>query len=116
MAVLLIPTPTTAAYQEQKVRLEGRDFVFHFSLNEREDRYYLAIHDEENEPIATSIKMIANWPLLRSLRFRPELPPGELIAMDLTGDDSPPGVGELGQDKRVTLTYFTSDEVEAAEA
>lgn len=109
MAVLVIPTPNDQPYYSQKVRLDGRDYLFHVAYNEREDRRYLSIHDEEDEPLVSGIKIIANWPLLRSYRFEPRLPPGELMAIDLTGDDSPPGLNELGEDRRVELNYFEAD-------
>jgi len=111
MAVIEIPTSTDTAYRSQKCRLDGRDFVLRFSYNEREDRYYVDILDEEETPILRGLKLVSNWRLLRHYHHDPRVPPGELMATDLTGDNSPPSFGELGIGKRVELTYFTEDEL-----
>jgi hypothetical protein len=108
MATLLIPTSPGVAYFTQKTRFEGRDFILKFAYNSREERYYLHIFDEQEEPILMGLKLVANWPLLRHYRYEPRLPPGELMAVDLTGDGSPPTLNELGEGKRVELTYFES--------
>jgi hypothetical protein len=109
MAALLIPIATGAAYSTQKTRLEGRDYVLRLSYNEREERFYLSILDEEEEPLVEGIKVIANWPLLRHYRYDPRLPPGELMATDLTGANTPPTIDELGEGRRVEITYFESE-------
>jgi hypothetical protein len=44
------------------------------------------------------------------------MPPGELMAADLTGDGSPAGLDELGVGQRVELTYFESTDFAAIEA
>jgi hypothetical protein len=104
MAIVQIPT-WPDPYYLQKVRLDGRDFVLHFAFNQREDRWSLDIHDDEDEPIVQGLKLLANWPLLRHYRWNESLPPGELIVMDLTGDGAPPGLDELGDGKRCQLIY-----------
>jgi hypothetical protein len=103
MAVLAIPT-TADPYYAQKTRLDGRDFILHFSYNQREDRFYLALHDDEDAPILHGIKLVANWPLLRGYRWNTALPPGELFVASLIGND-PPGLNELGPGKRCQLIY-----------
>ncbi len=106
MATLLIPTSPGVPYYTQKTRFEGRDFILKFYYNERESRYYLGIYDEQEDPILVGLKIVANWPLLRHYGYEPRLPPGELMAIDLTGDGTPPTLDELGEGKRVELTYF----------
>jgi hypothetical protein len=106
MATLLIPTIPGAAYHSFKTRLQGRDFIFRLSFNEREERWYLSLLDEEETPLLQSVKLLANWPLLRHYRFDPRLPPGELMAIDPTGNGDPPTLDELGEGLRVELTYF----------
>lgn len=115
MAVQLIPVRSGIAYQSQKTRLDGRDYILRFSFNEREARWYLAIFDEEETPLLAGIKLVSNWKLLRFHHHDPRVPPGELMAIDLTGDNSPPGLDDFGIDKRVTLTYFTADDEGLAE-
>jgi hypothetical protein len=106
MATLLIPTSPGVPYYVQKTRLDGRDYILRFSYNERIQRWYVGICDEEGTPLLLGLKLVANWPLLRHYRHDPRLPPGELMAVDLTNDGSPPTLNELGEGKRVELTYF----------
>lgn len=105
-----------APYYRERVRLEGRDYVFDFSYNEREERWYLSILDEEADPIAHGIKLIANWSLLFPYRYDERCPPGEITVADITTDGSPPTLLELGEGKRCELLYWTRDELIAIEA
>lgn len=116
MAVLLIPTTPGAPYYQQKTRLDGRDYILHFAYNEREDRWYLSLHDEEDIAILRGLKLVANWPLLRHYRFDTRVPPGELMVIDLTGDGAPPGLNELGESLRCQLNYMEAAELAAAAA
>lgn len=123
MATLLVPTQPSLPYQTSKVRLEGRDFVFHLAWNQRESRWYLSIHDQDDVPLVSGLKVLANWPLLgdpptasdatgiarvKWYASNSDVPPGNLMAVDLTGDGSPPGIDELGPGLRCELTYFES--------
>lgn len=108
----LIPTRDDPYYQ-QRTRLEGRDYVLSFAFNEREQRWYLTLADEAESPIATGIKLVANWPLLRPYRYDPRTPLGELTVSDISGDSSPPTLLELGEGKRCELLYWTAAELAA---
>jgi len=111
MSVLLIPTTPEVPFQTSRITLEGREYNLDLRWNQREERWYLSIFDEGNAALLLGRKLIANWPLLRYYRdYGTGLPQGELMAMDLTGDGSPPGLKDLGAGLRVELTYFTSDE------
>ena len=112
MAILLIPTTPGQPYYQQKTRLDGRDFLLHFAYNEREARWYLSIHDEEDTPLRKGLKLVANWPLLRHYREDPRMPPGELIIFDLTGDGSPPTLDDLGEGLRCQLNYTPRADLE----
>lgn len=107
---IIIPTLEDPYYQ-QRTRIEGRDYVLSFAYNEREERWYLTISDEEEDPIATGVKLVSNWPLLGPYRYDDRCPPGELAVSDISGDGSPPAQLELGEGKRCELFYFTAAEV-----
>lgn len=106
MSTLLIPTSAGVPYFTQKTRLDGRDYVLRFAYNQRAERFSLSIYDESDAPLLLDLWLVSNWPLLRHYRSDPRLPPGELVAVDLTGDGSPATLDELGEGKRVELTYF----------
>jgi hypothetical protein len=89
-----------------RTKLDGRDFNLSFSWNEREERWYLAMADEEENVLVAGIKLVSNWPLLRYYHFDPRVPPGELVVHDLTSSNAPPGFDELGIDRRCQLGYY----------
>lgn len=105
MATLTIPT-SADPFQQQKVRLDGIDFVLALSYNQREERFYLSIADDEGLVLVAGLKVQANWPLLFRYSYDTRLPAGELMAVDTTPDGSPPTLLELGESKRCVLTYY----------
>ena len=111
MALIVIPTTPGAPYYRQKTNLEGRDFILVFSYNERIERWYLSIFDEEETPLLQGLKLMASWPLLRHYRYDTRLPPGELMALTLDGSSDPPTLNELGPGKRAELVYLESTDL-----
>lgn len=111
----IIPTREDP-YYPMRVRLEGRDYILDFDYNQREERWYLSIADEEERPIATGIKLIANWSLLHPYRYDSRCPPGQLTVSDISGNGSPPTQLELGEGKRCELLYWTRAELDAIAA
>jgi hypothetical protein len=91
------------------IALEGVPYVFDFRYNQREDSWYLGVALPDGTELITGVKVVCNRDLLRRAADV-RLPPGRLMALANAEDDDPPGLGELGEDKRVTLVYFTSDE------
>jgi len=106
--VLVIPTAEGLAFYSTRVRLDGKEYQLKFRYNQRTATWFLGLFDEEGDPIAESIRLVANWPLLRYLKHDERCPPGELIAQDLTTDGSPPAFDEFGIGKRVELTYYAA--------
>lgn len=109
----LVPNAAEVAYSRQKTRLDGRDYVLTFSYNEREDRWYLSLYDDEDKPILLGLKLVSNFPLLRHYHWDERVPPGELMAVDLaTNLSPPPGFAELGEGRRIELTYYDQAKVQ----
>lgn len=103
MSILTIPT-STAAFQRQIVRLDGRDYLVSLTYNHRENRFYLSLADDEGAPLLSGIKLLSNWPILFRHRYNTELPPGELMVVETTTGE-PPTLTELGEGKRCELQY-----------
>jgi len=103
---LLVPTFADADYT-QRMTLDGRVFTLHFTWNQREEAWYLALLDEADVELLSGIKVIANWALLEWYKYDPRLPDGEFFAHDLTGDGSNPGYDDFGVGKRVELNYYS---------
>lgn len=105
MSVLILPT-TADPFQQQTMQLDGIKYVMSLSYNQREERWYLSLADDEGVPLISGLKLRANWPLLWRHRYNVRLPPGEIMAIATTVDKSPPTLLELGEGKRCQLTYF----------
>lgn len=105
---LIVPVFPGEPLYKERVRLEGRDYIFRFDWANREGRYYMSIFDQDEEPLLLGVKVIANWGMLTRHHFNPALPPGELIPLDLEQGGEPPGFRDFGT--RVRLFYYTSDE------
>jgi hypothetical protein len=115
MAVLTLLT-TEDPFQKQNVNLDGVDFIVSLSFNQREERWYLSIADDEGTPLISGLKLLANYRLLFRHRYNTKLPAGEIMAIDTTPDGSPPTLLELGAGKRCVLTYLDAAEVAAQSA
>lgn len=102
MAFFEIPTDTVLAHYSEEVDLDGATFTLLFLFNDREGFWYLDIFDLLGARIRSGIKITTGTPLLRlvTLAIRP---PGEILAIDATGEDKEAGLGDLGDS--VTLTY-----------
>lgn len=102
MAVLEIPTDTTLAHYSEQVELDGASFTLRFLFNDREGFWYFDLFDLLGARVRSGIKVTTGTPLLR-LVANAIRPPGEIVAIDTTGEDVEAGLGDLGD--TVTLTY-----------
>lgn len=111
---LVIPTLNdgTSDYT-MRVRLDGSVYILRFLYNQRLDRWSLTITDDAEDLLAAGIPIVANWGLIRFYKYDPRLPPGEFMAIDLSGDGSPPGLLEMAPGARVRFVYFPAASVVA---
>lgn len=103
MSVQVIPTDTDPFYT-QETSLDGVRYSLEFRYSQREKVWYLSIGLPDGTELASGIKVVCNFSLLK-YRADVRLPPGLLVAVSSTPDDSPPGLDELGEDARVSLIY-----------
>ncbi len=96
-------------YYTQRVTLDGIDYQFRFDWSVRESRWYLALLDTDGSLICGPLKILTNWPMLHFYKTRTNCPQGELIAVTLSADDSPPGLTDLGIGRRVELIYVPAE-------
>jgi hypothetical protein len=90
--------------------LDGTDYLFEFRYNQRENCWYFSVSTTDGVALVSGVKIVSNRPLLS--RFADvRLPPGMLVAFANTTDASPPGLADLGEDRRVTLIYYTAAEI-----
>jgi hypothetical protein len=99
--------PGTPRYRERVV-LDGREYVLVFRWSQREERFYLDLLDTNDALLVGSIKVVANWPLLRDSRGSGiALPAGELVALDTRSAPEDPRLDELGG--TIQLTYVSAE-------
>jgi len=77
------------------VELENVTYGFNISYNQRADRWFMDILDNEENVLLAGIPLLTGRDLIG--RFKnPSLPPGWLVVMDTTGNDNSPGRNDLG--------------------
>ena len=92
-------------YYTQRVTLDGVDYQIQIDWSVREARWYFSLLDTLGGLICGPIKVMTNWPMLRWYHDREGCPTGEILAVSLSPDDSPPGFLDLGVGRRCTLVY-----------
>jgi len=105
-----IPTDTTSATYTFSVELESIVFLFRFQFNNRDQSWFFDVLTAEGEPIRQGVKVVTNFPLLSRIA-QLERPPGDIFAIDLTGEDRRAVLGELGPGQQIQLTYFEQSEI-----
>lgn len=111
MATRVINTSQTLSSYDQRVVLDGREYLLGFQWNQREECWSMSISDQGGAAIVYGIKVVANAPLLRRLTDR-RAPPGEMFAMDRSGTGRDPGLRDFGT--RVLLVYIDAADIVAA--
>jgi hypothetical protein len=107
--MITIPTQSYPSYTISVV-LTQRLYQFWFDYNGREDRWVFHIGTETGESLVRNVKCVPNFPLLKRYPDR-RLPEGTLMIVHwFDQDDTPPGLDELGPDKRCQLIYLEPGE------
>jgi len=100
--MVTIPIPESVDAASLSVDLDGVTYRLGFRWNARASAWFMSLATEDETPIASGIKVVADWPLLRGVRGGLR-PPGELLAVDTSGQQTDPGRDDLG--RRVELVY-----------
>ena len=109
MAVI-IPTDTNSATYIFSVELQLIVFGFRFQFNDRDQSWFFDILTAEGDPIRQGVKVVTNFPLLSRIA-RLDRPPGDIFAIDLTGEDRRAELGELGPEQQIQFIYFEPSEI-----
>ena len=105
---VIVPTRTDIATYEFSIELELLVYRFRMQFNGRDQSWFFDLLDEEGNPFRQGKKVVTNFPLLRLLSAEGR-PPGELYAIDTTGENIRAGLEDLGS--QVILVYFPEVEV-----
>lgn len=101
---IVIPWPGEFSSFEQTVTLDGRLFRLHARWNTSHEYWSMDIIDDEDSPLVTGLKIVLGVELLNRYND-PRLPPGRLLAVDMSGAVTRIGRNDLGD--RVQLAYAT---------
>lgn len=94
------------------VTLEDTLYLFFFRHSARDDRWYLDIHDADDNLLATGIKLVTHMNLLEPFSD-PRLPTGELNATRIVGALLPVTDTDLGNS--VSIEYMERSELDFLE-
>lgn len=108
--MLRIPTAPETPLYEQRVRIDDRDYVFLFDYSQREDRWYLTVSLEDGTVLVRGWKLVTGVGLGPRVAHR-DMFTGILVVQTFTVDQSAPGWGELGDNRRCQLIYIPRDEI-----
>lgn len=103
MTAQIIPVRNDVPAFSVRVILSGTEFVLGFRFNERDQFWYMAVHDAENSPILSGVRVVLGMPLMRHCRDL-RRPVGDLMAIDQTQSGSECTTVEAFGD-RVLLVY-----------
>lgn len=99
---------------EYDVDLEGRTYHLALYWNPRAELWHMNIFTDARVPLVLGLPLVSNFPLLLSYRSILELPPGEMVMVDLAGEGASATRDNLGT--RVQLLYYESATVQELNA
>jgi hypothetical protein len=114
MPAQIIPT-SADPFCTQTTTLDGTPYVLTFAFNARAACFYLSLATLDGEPVASGLKLVCQWNLLLKCAS-PLRPPGMLLVVSNTNDNSTPGLGDLVPGGRCQLVYLPAANVAALEA
>lgn len=92
----------------ESVTLDNKIFELHFDWNVRDEHWTMTIRDKNNQVIVAGIKIVANYELISMYRYL-DVPPGYMMAADMSGQGLDPGFDDFGT--RVLLMYISESEI-----
>lgn len=110
MAIFEMPVRNDIAAYSFKIELDLVIYTLSFRYNKRMSSWIMDIADEQESPILMGIPVQTNVALIN--RFIDEqLPPGQFLCLDETGDQRSPDRDNFGLD--IKLLYLDRSELQA---
>lgn len=88
MAAQVFPTRNDIGRYTFRVELDGGVFGLDFRFNVRDGRWYYDLLDAEGVGIRHGLKVVSNWPTLRTM-VQQGRPDGDVYAIRPNGTDDP---------------------------
>jgi len=93
------------AFFQQRVELEGTNYVLDFAWVARAREWALSFYTDDGVLVLAGISVTTNRPLTARFHHLEGLPAGEILFVDLTGTIDAPGFDQLTE-----LMYFPAAE------
>lgn len=106
MAFIKLETSQDEASYVRRFALDGREYVFTFQWNQREEKWYIYLADQDEVAIG-SAKVVVDLPLFARI-VDERIFPGVLYCVDTEGGARDPGLEDFGT--RVNLYYLEDEE------
>lgn len=107
MSIVSIPVfPENASFTEN-ITLDGVNYIMHIYWNVRDEYWYFGLFLPDGTMVLNGIKMPVNYTLISSF-VGANVPPGDFILFDESGNNAPCGRDELGE--RCILLYISGDD------
>ena len=104
MATLQIPVNGNLASQVMTIALDGVRYKLKFYFSFRQDIWFLDLQTDNQTDLLLGIKIVPEWGLISRFKIT-GLPPGDIIAIDSSELQLPPGRDDFGLGRRVGLFY-----------
>lgn len=107
-----IRLPEDTAFPTARVTLDGAEYVVSLAWNQRLAKWSLSLADTNGDAIISGVIVVADYPLTLLSRHDARNPPGELMAVDTSGQGLDPHFADMaGDTPRVVLMYTPEDEL-----
>lgn len=94
------------------VQLDGTTYGFELRWNTRAQGWFLSVLDAQGNLLLAGRRLVIGWGLTGRFRLRDKrLPPGDVMAIDTSGQGKEAGLDDLGT--RVVVTYVELAELQA---
>lgn len=104
MATAIINTKADGTLRySMRANLGGKYFGLEFTWNARDSSWWLQLSDSTGALLGTR-KLVCAFPLFAT-SANPAMPYGDLVVVDLSGNNGNPGLQELGIGQRCVLTF-----------
>ena len=107
MALYELPTRYDLPDYEYSIELDGEVYLLEYYFNQRDDRWFLSIKQEDGTYILAGLPVISGWLLTERFQME-EKPAGDVLPMDFEGGIEYPRRGDLSEGVQVMYNELST--------
>ena len=92
-------------FYTMQTALDGTQYRLTFRWNHRTSTWSFDLDQNDGTSIIHGLRIMVGVPLLTRYHYQDACPPGEIVCVSDTSDDSPPGLEDLADGGRCRLVY-----------